>query len=198
MSESCPDRPASQAGASSDASAGQTEDAAPASEDPLSSRPGGRSGFRVFLNLEVNDTAPPLVGWLDVQFERIAALAGVDEGEVAITVVDDGIMSDLHGQYKDDATPTDVLTFDLRESPDGPIEADLVICLDEARRQAEARSHDTRLESLLYAVHGLMHLLGENDDTEEAAAEMHAREDHLLTEAGLGAVFAREEATGKT
>ena len=160
-----------------------------AGDDPSSPPPGAETGCRVQLSLETDDCEPPLTGWLDVQLTRITALAGVSAGELGVTVVGDDRMASLHQQYKDVTGTTDVLTFDLREDVDEPIEGDIVVCLDEARRQAGDHGHGVREETLLYAVHGLLHLLGEDDHDEAAAARMHRREDELLERAGIGRVY---------
>ncbi len=141
------------------------------------------------LDLRTPDCGPPACGWLEDQMTRIAGLAGVTHGRLAMAVVDDKQMISMHEQYCGQPGTTDVLTFDIRDSEDQPVEGDLVLCMDEARRQATERGHDTRLELLLYAVHGLMHLLGEDDHDEAGYQKMHRREDELLTRAGLGPVF---------
>jgi probable rRNA maturation factor len=143
----------------------------------------------VSLDLRTPDCDPPAAGWLEDQLTLIARLAGVTDGRLAVAVVDDAQMTLMHRQYRGEPGTTDVLTFDLRDSQGQPVEGDLVLCLDEAARQARKRGHDTRLELLLYAVHGLMHLLGEDDHDEAGYQKMHRREDELLTRAGLGPVF---------
>jgi probable rRNA maturation factor len=57
------------------------------------------------------------------------------------------------------------------------VEGDIVVCLDEAARQAKKRNHPIRLEVLLYALHGMLHLLGYDDVSARQAARMHRRED---------------------
>ncbi|MGQ0628424.1 MAG: rRNA maturation RNase YbeY [Phycisphaerales bacterium] len=113
-------------------------------------------------------------------------------GEVRVKIVADPEMADAHQRFSGVAGTTDVLTFDLAE-PDGPLDADLLLCADEARRQAAARGHPWTHELLLYAVHGILHCLGEDDHDESGHARMHAREDALLQAAGVGPVFARAE-----
>lgn len=142
--------------------------------------------------LDTPDVSPPADPWLGEQVCRVAHLAGVERGELTVTIVDDATMTRLHEQYHDDASTTDALTFDLRERLADPLDGEVVICRDEAVRQSQARGHEARVELLLYAVHGLLHLLGEDDHTPEAGAQMHRREDELLTAAGVGAVYARE------
>jgi probable rRNA maturation factor len=147
------------------------------------------------LNIQVREPRPPLTGWLDDQLQRIAVGAGVRHGAVNIAVVDDAQMSRLHDRFLGDPRTTDVLTFDLRDDaaqpwqPGEPLEGDLAICLDQASREAAARGHATRDEVLLYAVHGLLHLMGMTDDTPAPAAAMHRKEDELLASVGIGPIY---------
>jgi rRNA maturation RNase YbeY len=45
----------------------------------------------------------------------------------------------------------------------------------------------------LYAVHGTLHLLGHDDQSESDAASMHEIENAILSEVGLGVAFGSEE-----
>ncbi|MCX5658533.1 MAG: rRNA maturation RNase YbeY [Planctomycetota bacterium] len=119
----------------------------------------------------------------------LASLAGVHTGSLNLLVVDDRSMSDYHVRFSGVAGTTDVLTFDLRDDPAAAVEGDLVLCLDEARRQAEKRGHPVRVELLLYALHGLLHLLGYDDHSPRQRSEMHKAEDRLLAHVGLGPVY---------
>ncbi len=148
-----------------------------------------RSSLKVQLLIETPDLKPSLKRRLDAELKRIAGLAGLTRGCITLVIVDDRRMSEMHGQYKDDPATTDVLTFDLRESGDEPIEGDIILCLDEARRQAGERGHDIRTELLLYAVHGLLHLMGYDDRRAADYRRMHAKEDELFQLAGYGKVF---------
>lgn len=114
-------------------------------------------------------------------------------GEARVRLVDDAAMTRLHREHKGLDSTTDVLTFDLAESDQ--LDADIVVCLEEARRQADARGIPVQHELLLYIVHGILHCLGENDDTDANAERMHAREDELLTAIGVGPVYSRPEQT---
>lgn len=153
--------------------------------------------LEVAFHLDTADTDPPAAGWLDEHLQRAARLAGVASGSLSVTLIDDAEMTRLHAEYCDDPTTTDVLTFDLREpgQPASRIEGDLAVCRDEAERQSAARGHDARTELLLYAVHGLLHLLGEDDHAPEDYQRMHQREDELLTALGFGPVFKSGAAT---
>lgn len=179
---------------SADDAPGLASEASGEPDEPSSPWPGGHA-CRVDLILETHETDPPVTGWVDIHLRQVLELCGVEAGELTLTVVDDGRMAELHEQYRGEPGTTDVLTFDLRDIPleqglgARVIEGDIVVCVDEAARRAAEHSHDTRDEVLLYAVHGVMHLLGEDDHTPEGFARMHEREDDLLSRIGVGRLF---------
>lgn len=102
-------------------------------------------------------------------------------------------MAAAHDRYKGELGTTDVLTFDLSDGPGSPLDVDILICADEAARQAAARGHGPERELLLYAIHGLLHCLGHDDHDPDQAAAMHTEEDRILTALGVGATYARPE-----
>lgn len=110
-------------------------------------------------------------------------------GEVRVRLLDDAGMAAAHGRWLGIPETTDVLTFDLAEGQGG-LDVDLLLCADEARRQAGARGLSVERELLLYLIHGVLHCLGHDDHDEVGAARMHAEEDRLLEAAGIGATFA--------
>lgn len=170
-----------------------SEPDAPSPDEPPST-PGGFPpvpDLPIDLLLQTDDADPPLAGWLDVMLSRAAHCAGVSRGRLSLVVVADDEMAALHEQWKDVPGTTDVLTFDLAENdaPANEPDGDIVVCLDEARRVAEQRGHSLRHEALLYAVHGLLHLLGEDDLDPDSYERMHRREDDILTQLGIGKVF---------
>ena len=143
------------------------------------------------VDVQPCDTCPPgIAAFVTEQLEKLAAAAGVESGTLSVAVVDDATMSDLHQRYRHEAGTTDVLTFDLRDDPSTqPLEGEVVVCWDEALRQSAAHGHEPRLELLLYCLHGLLHLLGEDDVTPDGYDRMHDREDELLRAVGLPAAF---------
>ncbi|MEM9345222.1 MAG: rRNA maturation RNase YbeY [Planctomycetota bacterium] len=172
----------------------------PGSDEPDSSPskpPGQPQSIQVETIVKTGDRIADLGGWLKEQLHRAAVLCGLTQADLTVVVVSDEEMAKLHEQYTGIAGTTDVLTFNMLEgvSPPGSahcitsVEGDIIVCLDEAERQAQRRVHETRHELLLYAVHGLMHLLGEDDHEEDDYERMHAREDSLLKQMGFGPLF---------
>lgn len=163
--------------------------------EPAPTRSGGEGdhGIEVALRLMSLDTRPPLRQWLEPKLALIARAVGLRTGFLTVAVVNNCEMAGLNSTYHGTAATTDVLTFDLRDLPGrGPVEADIVVCLDEAQRQATLRGHDVRLEILLYAVHGLLHLLGYDDREPTNASKMHQLEDVLCQVVNLPPVYATE------
>jgi probable rRNA maturation factor len=145
----------------------------------------------VTVHRRTSSVGPGLTRFLETSLTAIARLAGLEEGSVAVALVDARQMRRMHRKFMGLDSPTDVLTFDLRQRPMDLVEADLVLCVNVARKQAKQRGHPLRLELLLYGVHGLLHLLGYDDHAPPAAARMHRREDALLRAAGFPAVYRR-------
>ncbi len=90
------------------------------------------------------------------------------DAELAIVLVDEGAMEQLHVQWMDEPGPTDVLSFPMDELRPGTEEAetppgllgDIVLCPQVAQAQAETAGHSTLEELLLLTTHGILHLLG--------------------------------------
>lgn len=164
--------------------------------------------------------ALPATAWFKANLRQVLTMENVGSGAWSVALVDDGTMTQLHGQTMGIFTTTDVLTFDLRMPPSGKnrpltatpapsaapflgrsgrtplhrgthIELDTVVCLDEAARQAAVRGHELQHEILLYAVHSLLHLCGYDDHAPADSRRMHRREDQILVALGVGAVFER-------
>ncbi len=105
---------------------------------------------------------------------------------IGIQIVDDATMIHLHRTWHDLETTTDVLTFET--DVEGPLDVDIAVCLDEAKRQATARGHCWQDELLLYVLHGLLHCCGHDDHTPADQARMYAAQDALLTAIGRDAI----------
>ncbi len=103
--------------------------------------------------------------------------------DVSVALVDDAYIQVLNREYRGVDQPTDVLAFpmvpeDSFESE--PALGDIVISLERARDQARQFKHPLRREVALLAVHGVLHLLGYEDETEAGASAMWSKQKALL------------------
>ena len=76
---------------------------------------------------------------------------------------------------------TDIITFDNREYDDDPLESDIFISIDRVRDNAQDRSIPFEKELHRVIIHGLLHLIGWNDKTEEEKQAMREKEEACLS-----------------
>lgn len=158
--------------------------------EPPSSAPRRRKGGSFELSITAT-TGHAYVPWLQSMLLRARALMRSPLRELSVALVGDKRMSLLHEQFLGIPGPTDVLTFELNHDARNRVTAgEVVICVPEARRQARRRPHSSvRKELLLYALHGMLHLTGYDDRTEDDYRQMHRKEDEILRRLGVGPVF---------
>jgi probable rRNA maturation factor len=124
--------------------------------------------------IEVDESALLRLAAYELDFLRVHP-----DAELAILLVDEAAMEQLHVQWMDEPGPTDVLSFpmdELRPGSDDEITpagllGDIVLCPQVAIAQAEEAGHSVLDELLLLTAHGMLHLLGfdhaEPDDEKE-------------------------------
>jgi probable rRNA maturation factor len=118
--------------------------------------------------------APGLARWLS----SIAPARA--RGTMTVALVSDRRIRTLNRTYRKKDTPTDVLSFPAGE----PHElGDVVIAAGVARRQAREAGHPLQTEIRVLALHGLLHLLGYDHDSD--AGRMARLEARLRRRGGL-------------
>lgn len=147
------------------------------------------------MTIVVSDARGPLAAMLRRACREALSREGVTTGRLEVAVVGAARMRTLHRRWMSVDSPTDVLTFDLRDQPaEKAVDAQLVLCETAARSEARRTGGDWRRELLLYAVHGCLHLCGYDDRRRADAVRMHRREDEILTALGHGPVFSAPSA----
>ena len=121
--------------------------------------------------------------------EEAARLAGA-RGALQVDVVwsGDRTMRTLNRKHAGRGDTTDVLAFaDGSDDPErgGRRLGEIVCNLDEARRSARMHGNGCEAEAVLYATHGLVHLLGGDDHTPRGRREMRRVEHGALAAAGM-------------
>ena len=135
-------------------------------------------------------TGKPFIPYLRRHLVAAHALLRPPLVELSLALVGDKRMADLHLRFLNLPGPTDVLTFPLELDRRGRrVGGEVVVCVPEARRRSRQEGTELRRELLLYALHGLLHLSGYDDQTDSGFAAMHRTEDSILTRLGIGPVF---------
>jgi len=110
--------------------------------------------------------------------------------EVSIAIVTDETMTGLNRKFRRKSKTTDVLTFPADDSYNDPSQkgvrplGDIVISIDQARRQAADEKHSTATEIRYLILHGILHALGYDHETDHG--EMNALELEVRAAVGLG------------
>ena len=112
--------------------------------------------------------------------------------EVSLLLTDDATLHRLNRRFRAVDGATDVLSFSQLEgaphaSPRGgtlPL-GDIAISVERVRRQAEDYGHGFERELGYLFVHGLLHLLGYDHETEDERVTMRRGEEAALSAAGL-------------
>lgn len=92
----------------------------------------------------------------------------------------DEYLLQINKEHLDHDYYTDIITFDNSESQE-EIESDLFISIDRVKENAQNLDHSFDHELHRVMIHGLLHLFGFHDKTEEEKKVMREKEDHCLS-----------------
>ena len=108
--------------------------------------------------------------------------------ELSIVLVDDATVQALNRDWRDRDAPTNVLAFpgDMGVADGQPsLLGDVIVAFGVSRREA-VRDGKTLADHLTHLiVHGTLHLMGYDHETEEDAQEMEALETRILDDLGI-------------
>ncbi len=116
--------------------------------------------------------------------------------EVSVTFTDNEGIRELNRKFRNIDRATDVLSFPLfdytGESEEPPVDellgmlGDIVISLEQAKKQAEEFGHSFEREAAFLTVHSMLHLLGyDHEAGKEEEADMRRRQREILDRMGL-------------
>ncbi|WP_456470307.1 rRNA maturation RNase YbeY [Caminibacter sp.] len=102
--------------------------------------------------------------------------------DVELILTTDEEIKELNKTYRQKDKPTDVLSFPLENIPGMPL-GSIVISIDTAKKGAKEFSHSVEDEIKLLFIHGLLHLLGYDHETDNG--EMRAKEEQIIKKFNL-------------
>ena len=159
------------------------------------------------------DALPDLPGLAETAARLALGAAGLAAAgyEIAILACDDARIAALNAGFRGKPTPTNVLSwpaFDLAPArpgsrpappppgdPAAPVSlGDVAIALQTMRREAEAASIPLKDHAIHLILHGCLHLLGFDHETEADAALMEGIERQHLMAAGIADPYSEGDA----
>jgi len=131
-------------------------------------------------SVEVSGSVPRLTQREVATFaRRVLRAVDIEPEELSIAFVDDETMRELNRKFRRKNKTTDVLTF----PGDGPLLGEIVISIDQARRQAAGENHSLAIEVRYLILHGILHAMGYDHETDNG--EMNALELKVRAKVGL-------------
>ena len=104
---------------------------------------------------------------------------GCPDGELSLAFLTDKALAKLHGDFLDDPTTTDVITFEGQ--PEFGVAGEVCVSADTAATFAKTRGKKFSEELTLYVVHGWLHLAGYDDLAPAKKRKMRAAEARAMT-----------------
>ncbi len=107
--------------------------------------------------------------------------------ELTIRIVDESESRHLNHQFRHKDKPTNVLSFpcDLPKGVELPLLGDLVICAPLVKREAAEQNKSALSHWAHLTLHGTLHLLGYDHETEADALKMEHLETALMQSLGF-------------
>jgi probable rRNA maturation factor len=144
----------------------------------MSDRTPRGAGHRLRVTVVTRGRKPDRVPGLGTWLARVAPARA--RGDVTVALAGDARVRALNRDYRRIDAATDVLSF---PSGDAGYLGDIVIAAGVARRQARRAGHGFGVEVRVLALHGLLHLLGYDHETD--GGEMSKVETRLRRKGGL-------------
>ncbi len=112
--------------------------------------------------------------WLN----RVLLSEGRRTSELDYVFCDDEYLAEINLKYLGHDTYTDIVTFDYSDT--GTLKGDVFISTDRVRENAKLFEVTFEDELMRVMVHGVLHLLGYNDKTDEDRGKMRVRENEKI------------------
>ena len=109
---------------------------------------------------------------------KVVIRRGKSVGNINYLFCDDEYLLEVNRQYLNHDTYTDIITFDYVAG--GLISGDILISIERVKDNAGKFGVTFECELHRVIVHGVLHLLGQGDKTDEEAKEMRCQEEEAL------------------
>ena len=133
----------------------------------------------------------------DIVRKAIEAAAAFENrpGEVAVMLTDDATIQQLNAQWRGMDKPTNVLSFpasNIMAAQDGHL-GDIAIACETVAREAEAENKAFSDHLAHLAIHGYLHLVGFDHETDDEACRMESLETRILSSLAIADPYANRK-----
>lgn len=96
---------------------------------------------------------------------------------ISLALINKKEIKELNRVYRNKDSITDVLSFNLDTKE---VLGEIVICLDQAKKQAKEKKNSIKAELKLLTIHGILHLLGYNHEVSLKEAEKQEKKEEEI------------------
>lgn len=99
--------------------------------------------------------------------------------KINLIFCDNDKLNSFKRQYFDDDVLTDIVTFPIKN--DNDLEAEIYISIEMAKMNADEFNVSLNNELSRLIIHGVLHLIGFNDDTEDSKKIMFSKQEEIIS-----------------
>jgi probable rRNA maturation factor len=146
----------------------------------------------ISVDVEVVDPGWLAAGDVEALAQEVVAITLAEVGnrvhpdaEISIRLCDDAEICALNLAWRNKDKATNVLSFPAPAGNRGPLLGDIVVAFEYVSEEAREAGRSLRDHLTHMLVHGLLHLLGFDHESEEGAEEMEEFERRILATLGI-------------
>ena len=118
--------------------------------------------------------------WTRTWIEKVLNVHGYKSGTLQYIFLSDDDLLEINRSYLEHDYYTDIITFPLGDKED-TLDSDIYISVDRVRDNAQNYACEFKDELDRVMIHGILHLCGWKDKTEEEERTMRQKEDEALS-----------------
>jgi rRNA maturation RNase YbeY len=111
---------------------------------------------------------------------EVSKISGFKFSYIEISFVTKDIIREINKEHLKHDYATDILTFEYEKKENGSVDGELIICSEVASENSELFGVTVESELLRLVIHGMLHLMGYNDTSENKKIVMKIEEDRLV------------------
>ena len=120
------------------------------------------------------------LNFLKLTIKNVLAALNLEECKIDFVFCDNSFIQNINRKYLNHNYPTDVIAFNLADSLDPNYCGEIVISVEKAKENSLLYKTSLAEEITLYIIHGLLHLIGYEDNTAKERKRMRNKEAYVL------------------